>query len=157
MKSPAIRSLVPGVLALVSLSACSDAGVGAETDAYGVHTEALTGCSIDNAVPLPGPNQSNRVGSNACVAVIPPMLPSWWQHSDGTLRVQIANYDDQDPNENAFPLYVEWENTCGTESGSVTYTQPWQQHELGHPSEDCSIVIRLGGAFSEDVLVFWGA
>src|SRR5690606_27585915 len=103
MKSPTIRALVPGMLALVSLSACSDAGVGTETDAYGVQTAALTGCSIDNAVPLTGPNQSNRVGSNACVAVIPPMLPSWWQYSDGTLRVQIANFDDQDPNENAFP------------------------------------------------------
>jgi hypothetical protein len=65
-----------------------------------------------------------------------------------------------DPNENAFPLPVEWENTCGTEQGSATYTQPWQQHELGHPSaqpSQCSIVMKLGGDLTKDVLIFWGA
>ncbi len=119
--------------------------------------EIVNGCHENNSVPLQGPNASNRVGSNACVAIIPPFLPSWWQYSDGTARVQIANYDDQDPNENAFPLTVHWENTCGTESGSVVYEFPWQQHELGHPDDECSIVISLGGKFTEDVLVFWGA
>lgn len=158
MKSSTMRAFVPGLFSLVLAGACSDAsGEGTELTGYGLRNQELTGCSIDNAVPLRGPNESNRVGSNACVAVIPPFLPPWWQYSDGTLRVQIANFDDQDPNENAFPLDVEWENTCGTESGVVTYTQPWQQHELGHPSEDCSIVFRLGGALTEDVLVFWGA
>lgn len=125
-------------------------------DSLGSKAQAIEGCGPENAVPLRGPNESNRLGSNACATIIPPFLPDWWMYSDGTARVQIANYSD-DPGENAFPLTVEWENTCGTESGTVTYDYPWQQHELGHPDEECAIIIKLGGALTEDVLVFWGA
>ena len=151
-----------GSLVLLTTGACSgvpdEGSQGFDGDAeVSVAQQAITGCSLANAVPLTGPNSSNRLGSNACAAIIPPFLPSWWQYSDGTARVQIANFNDQDPNENAFPLTVEWENTCGTEQGSVTYTQPWQQHELGHPSANCSIVMKMGGNLTEDVLIFWGA
>lgn len=127
-----------------------------EGDSVVSKTQALEGCGPENAVPLQGPNVSNRLGSNACTTIIPQFLPEWWMYSDGTARVQIANYSD-DPGENAFPLTVDWENTCGTESGTVTYDYPWQQHELGHPDDECAIVIKLGGQLTEDVLVFWGA
>lgn len=154
-------SFIAAGLVAIATSACSGAegelgSDGVDAAELGATAQALTGCSLDNAVPLRGPNISNRVGSNACVAVISPLLPSWWQYSDGTARVQIANYSN-DPGENAFPLTVEWENTCGTEAGTVTYDFPWQQHELGHPSAECSVVIKLGGNSTEDVLVFWGA
>lgn len=147
-----------GCLAMIVTSACSGADGELEGDSaeVGATAQALTGCSLGNAVTLRGPNIRNRVGSNACVAVISPLLPSWWQYSDGAARVQIANHSDE-PGENAFPLTVEWENSCGTESGTVTYTQSWEQHELGHPSAECSIVIKLGGNSTEDVLVAWGA
>lgn len=152
-----------GILSLLGLNGCvasteeGDLDL-AHADTVNSKDQALSGgCGLSNSVPLQGPNVSNRLGSNACTSIIPPFLPEWWQYGDGTARVQIANFNDSDPNENAFPLTVEWENTCGTESGTVTYTQPWQQHELGHPSEDCSIVIKLGGAFTEDVLIYWGS
>ncbi|MFZ5892783.1 MAG: hypothetical protein ACOY0T_17115 [Myxococcota bacterium] len=153
-------------LALLATSACSggphdtdgngSATAGSERETTGTSAQTLTGCTLANAVPLQGPNVSNRLGANACVAVIPPFLPSWWQYSDGTLRVQIADFQDND-NESAFPLPVQWENTCGNEAGSASYSQPWQQHELGHPNSQCSIVIKLGGPSTEDVLIYWGA
>lgn len=139
---------------------CSSVPVNEEVssdDDVTLAAQGLSDCSLANAVPLRGPNIANRLGANACVAVIPPFLPPWWQYSDGTLRVQIANHDDQDPNENAFPFDVQWENTCGTEQGTASYPQAWQQRELGHPSSQCSIVMKLGGRSTEDVLVFWGA
>lgn len=150
--------LVGGIFVLVSASACSGAPEenGGVEEEVGTNAEALPGCTSANAVPLMGPNVSNRLGANACVTVIPQFLPSWWQYADGTLRVQIANFDN---NDNAFPFDVQWENTCGTESGTVNYSQPWQQHELGHPSASpaCGIVMKLGGNLTEDVLIFWGA
>jgi hypothetical protein len=147
-----------GSFVLLAASACSgapDESAGVDEE-LGTSGEALVGCTSANAVPLLGPNISNRLGANACVTVIPQMLPSWWQYSDGTLRVQIANFDNQD---NAFPFDVQWENTCGTESGTANYPIPWQQRELGHPSASpaCGIVMKLGGNMTEDVLIFWGA
>ena len=150
--------ILGGGLALLATSACSGApadGQEASGEAVASSAEALTGCTLANAVPLQGPNVSNRLGANACVAVIPPFLPSWWQFSDGTLRVQIADFDDGD-SETAFPLPVAWENTCGNEQGTANYPQPWQQRELGHPNAQCSIVIKLGGPLTEDVRIFWG-
>lgn len=148
-----------GGLVLLATTACSGAPEGTEVgseEPAGSTSEALVGCTSANAVPLRGPNIENRLGANACVTVIPQMLPSWWQYSDGTLRVQIANFDN---NDNAFPFSVQWENTCGTESGTVNYPQPWQQREMGHPSASpaCGIVMQLGGNMTEDVLIFWGA
>jgi len=160
MNSQSTRTLV---IASIFSTCCALGCSGAEGEygdfeqgPVGSSQQALEGCGPENAVPLQGPNVSNRLGSNACTTIIPPFLPEWWAYSDGTARVQIANYSS-DPGENAFPLTVEWENTCGTESGTVTYDQPWQQHELGHPDDECAIVIKLGGASTEDVLVFWGA
>jgi len=149
-------------LGLLSLGGCAvEAGeLSEEGDSSEVMEKGqalLDGCSESSAVPLGGVNTQTRLGSNACAIVLRHQLPNWWQYGDGTARVQISNFDDQDPNENAFPLTVEWENTCGTEQGSVVYTQPWQQHELGHASEDCSIVIKLGGASTEDIIITWGA
>lgn len=152
--------LVGGGLVMLLGSACSGVAVEdegtASNEEVGERASALVGCTSANAVPLLGPNVSNRLGANACVTVIPQMLPSWWQYSDGTLRVQIANFDN---NDNAFPFDVEWENTCGTEQGTVSYPQPWQQREMGHPSAQpaCGIVMKLGGQMTEDVLIFWGA
>jgi hypothetical protein len=158
MKFEKTLRLLGGSFALVAASACSgapDESAGVE-EALETSAEGLVGCTSANAVPLMGPNVSNRLGANACVTVIPQMLPSWWQYSDGTLRVQIANFDN---NDNAFPFDVQWENTCGTESGSVSYPIPWQQREMGHPSASpaCGIVMKLGGNLTEDVLIFWGA
>lgn len=146
-------------LGLMALGGCAvETGemTGAE-DVLEKGQELTGGCSESSAVPLGSVNTQTRLGSNACTMVLRHQLPNWWQYGDGTARVQISNYDSQDPNENAFPLTVEWENTCGTEQGTVVYTNPWEQHELGHASEDCSIVIKLGGEFTEDVLVTWGA
>ena len=132
----------------ICFSGAPDESAGVDEE-LGTNSEALVGCTSANAVPLMGPNISNRLGANACVTVIPQFLPSWWQYSDGTLRVQIANFDNQD---NAFPFDVQWENTCGTEQGTANYPIPWQQRELGHPSASpaCGIVMKLGGNLTEE-------
>lgn len=147
-----------GCLTLLAASACAELpgeGAAAEQESRAAG-QALVGCTAANAVPLQGPNVANRLGANACVTVIPPFLPPWWQFSDGTLRVQIADFPDGD-SESAFPLNVQWENTCGTEQGTASYPIPWQQRALGHPSSSCSILIKLGGPLTEEVRIFWGA
>ena len=103
----------------------------------------------------------DKVNSKSLHSVNNMQVPDWFNPAWHTADIEVRNFNDTDPNENAFPLPVDTENTC--DGTGVSFVMPFSgsgRTPVGKPApgaDGCSIVIKLGGQSTEDVLVTWGA
>jgi hypothetical protein len=96
-------------------------------------------CSEASAIDLGQMGELNVVPSDACVKVS--QYPGWFVWNGGTVQLQTGAGG-------SYPVDAVYEDACTAAQGSVTFTNPWQQHPVGHHDLGCATVIKLSGTGS---------